>query len=210
MKDNRHLYSKQIPRYWVCRSCYIRAACHPSEAGYLHWIPTWLCQHLSSGFHTFGHCLQVYKRFCQRSWIKMKREWHHTGLVGIWEWLIRRKRQLRSRGRWWSVRITWRNRIGKNEIAVKKKKGGAKGFGWDECTVVRDLVYGSGALSSGPCSATGRPSLPVLSLCVLACQMHASDQTRGLKTLFWLVYHYSRTLTQHPDIQRIPCHLTSS
>ena len=137
MKDNRHLYSKQIPRYWVCRSCYIRAACHPSEAGYLHWIPTWLCQHLSSGFHTFGHCLQVYKRFCQRSWIKMKREWHHTGLVGIWEWLIRRKRQLRSRGRWWSVRITWRNRIGKNEIAVKKKKKGQKALAemnalWEE------------------------------------------------------------------------------
>lgn len=83
------------------------------------------------------------KRFCQRSWIKMEKEWHYIWLAEISEWLMLGSRQLRSWGQTWRARIMWRNGSGKNEIAKM-------GSGWNECRVVKALVGDSGDFSSSP------------------------------------------------------------
>lgn len=144
-------------------------------------------------FSTFGHCLQIYKRFCQRSWIKMERKWHYIWLVGISEWLMLRNSQLRSRGRSWRARIMWRNGMGKKNSSRRLWPR------WMQCGKRPGLWLRRP--QSSPRSATGSPTLPLLGLCVLACRMSALDQTRGLKTSFWLAcLLYCSAVMQHPDL----------
>lgn len=162
----------------------------------------------------------MYKRFCQRSWIKMERERHYIWLLGISAWLMLRNSQCGSQGHAWRVSIMERNGIGKNEIAAKM------GFDWNECSVIRGRCAAPETSVPIPLGfGCGESLRPFQGLCGLAlwgsfiCPLyHIKPEPRHLKQIpllrrnqgtvgfvYILLYIYFQFIQLHLNFWHIVC-----